>query len=156
MAEKKSSMPSVPMLKMTAVIAVIIVALTSGFSWFTGSSLLYVFEEVQTQATIVKANVPDKPDNLFFALEYTECAGVTESINLGKKSLEVKAPQLLRDIRRCLSKITVGATVPVGITTRKQRFGSTKEGKISQVGPCEIPLLPTRLSLPDEVRCPWM
>jgi hypothetical protein len=156
MADKKSTMPSIPMLKMTSIIAVAIVVATLGFSWFSESSLLYVFEDVATEATIVKPNISNKPDNLFFALEYSACPGVTESINLGKKSLDEKAPQLLIDVRTCLSKIKVGTVVPVSIITREKRFGDSRAGKIDRIGQCDMPLLPTRLKMPDEVRCPWM
>ena len=84
------------------------------------------------------------------------CPSTTESIHLGKQELDPKAPQRLREIRECLGKLALGTEVPVQITTRRQRMSNTKAGKITLVGTCKLPLLPTRINLKDGERCDWM
>jgi len=156
MTKSKAERPAIPMVKMALLIFAVILGSTILISYLADSALLYNYANVQTQGKVVNRQVADQPDNLFVTIDYMICNGVTESVNLGKKVLDKKAPQALLDIRSCLSKIPVSSSVLVKIRTRVQRLTRTKSGRITQIGPCEVPLLPSVLDFKNNARCPWM
>ena len=145
-----------PVFKLLGIITLLIICTVYLVSWLSRSELLYAYDTVETKAVIVKSPVLDDPGQMFVALNYTACPSTTESIHLGKQELDPKAPQRLREIRECLGKLALGTEVPVQITTRRQRMSNTKAGKITLVGTCKLPLLPTRINLKDGERCDWM
>ena len=151
--EQKSALP---ILKLLGLITGIIVVATLVFSWLSSSSILYEYTTVTAQASVVARKIADQPDTKFFSLQYKDCADVIESVNLGKKKLDGKAPKKLKEIRTCLDQLQVGSEIEVKLTTRRQRMSGSRAGRINQIGPCVIPLLPTEIKVSGQGRCPWM
>ena len=156
MAEKKVEGARVPVPKMIAFILIALVGGTYLFTWVSGSSLFFEYKTLTTPATVVDIEVSSLPENLAFSIQYSECPGVIESINLGKRVLDAKAPKQLIEIRNCMGKIEKASVTQVSIKTRTRRLDGKKSGLITAVGACELPPLPTVLKMKDKARCPWM
>lgn len=156
MTKPQSEPRRLPIFKLLGIITLLIISTVYLVSWLSRSELLYAYDTVETKAVIVKSPVLDDPGQMFVGLNYKACPSTTESIHLGKQTLDPKAPKRLREIRTCLSKLALGTEVSVQITTRRQRLSNSKAGKITLVGPCELPLLPTRINVKDGERCDWM
>ncbi|MEE2757431.1 MAG: hypothetical protein VYA30_12320 [Myxococcota bacterium] len=145
-----------PVFKFLLSVTVLITVTTYFLSWLSGSSLIYEFNDLNKKATIVDSPVKDDPGEKYVALKYSECPGTIESIHVGKADLDDKAPKALIKIRECLKSLGNNVEIDVSITTRKMRFGGSKSGRINQVGSCVLPLLPTRITIENDARCPWM
>ena len=156
MTDSQSGARPFPVFKFLFSVTLLIVVTTYFFSWFSGSSILYEFNRLSKKATIVDSPIKDDPGEKYFAFQYSECPGTIESIHVGKMDLDDKAPAALIEIRKCLDGLRSNAEVDVSITTRRMRLSGSKSGRINQVGSCVLPLLPTRITIQDETRCPWM
>ena len=156
MADSQPGTRPFPVFRFLFTVSLIIVIATYLVSWFSGSSLLYEFKDLSQKALIVETPIKDDPGERYVGLKYNECPGTIESIHVGKVDLDKKAPKALIKIRECLAGLKMNEAVDVSITTRKMRFSGSKSGRINQVGPCVLPLLPTRITLENETRCPWM
>ena len=156
MTDSQSGARPFPVFKFLFSVTLLIVVTTYFFSWLSGSSLLYEFSDMTKKATIVDSPIKDDPGEKYFAVQYTECPGTIESIHIGKMDLDEKAPDALIKIRKCLDGLGDNAEIDVSITTRRMRISGSKSGRINQVGSCVLPLLPTRINIENEKRCPWM
>ena len=92
MTKPQSEPRRLPIFKLLGIITLLIISTVYLVSWLSRSELLYAYDTVETKAVIVKSPVLDDPGQMFVALNYKACPSTTESIHLGKQTLDPKAP----------------------------------------------------------------
>ena len=99
---------------------------------------------------------PKQPEHRQLSISYEQCPGITETINLGPKTLDKKAPKQLSEIRECLAQLKVGTPVVVSLETRRNRLSDRRSWRIKGIADCAFPHLPSRVDGRAKTPCPWM
>lgn len=158
MSESNSTQDSAgSSLKMGGVLFLGIFGIVAVFVWVVNGPLLYAMDDLTAKGRIEAPVIdPKQPEHRQFSISYAQCAGITETINLGPETLDKKAPTQLIKIRECLTQLKPEQPVTVYLETRRNRFSDRKAWRIKGIADCAFPHLPSRVDGRAETPCPWM